>query len=189
MNLGTTTNRQDIKTDEPVRQPAPRWLLLPVIGLYIVILVAIGLVLYEMRPPAAMLVFKASELQRETGEYESKNRKLKNQLDQHEKTKKYVKHKEMWAKHSIGAGDLFQKIVAALPEDVKLRGLDYDCQTPGTEEGVVVIGVKVQVRGTYEAARISAALERVDTRLAVSSSNQALTEQGMDVEMEYQVKQ
>jgi hypothetical protein len=170
-----------------VHQPAPNWLLLPVILLYGVAVIFIGQAVWEVVPVTG-LAFSAGRLEDETAEFQSKNSSMRKTLKKAEDTKEYVSHKEKWASQSIGGGDLMMKMMSALPRDVKLRGMTYTYEPPTEATGTGVVAVNIQVKGTYEAARIGSALERVDGRLGLTRNEPELTEEGMNIMLEYRTK-
>ncbi|MFZ5806875.1 MAG: hypothetical protein ACOY3I_06695 [Verrucomicrobiota bacterium] len=185
INLGELTTRQDIKTDELVHKPAPNVMLIFVLAFYIVILFFAGRAIWEIVPVASIAV-DAKNIEIKASQAEAEGANLEAKIKHHEMLKTYVQKKEIWANTSLGAGDILEKIFRVLPEDVKLRGLDYTYQPPvGQNPGIVKIAIKI--RGTYEAGRVLSVVRQVDSRLGVVNNKQNVTEQGTELELEYQV--
>jgi hypothetical protein len=185
INLGELTTRQDIKTDELVHKPAPNVMLIFVLAFYIVILFFAGRAIWEVVPVASIAV-DSKNIEAKASKAELEGASLEAKIKSHEKSKAYVQKKEEWAATSLGAGDILEKVFKALPEDVKLRGLDYAYQPPiGQNPGIVKVLIKI--RGTYEAGRVLNAVRQVDSRLGVVNNKQNVTEQGTELEVEYQV--
>lgn len=185
IRLGVPTTRQDIKTDEPVSKPASKALLLPIIAFYLIVAAFLFLIGREI-VPVAHIALNAKEIKAEADKFEREANELKAKIKKYENEKEYVNRKEKWAQTSMAAGQVMVEIFSALPQDVKLRGMNYEYR-PGTQSGGSIV-LQLQVRGTYEAGKLMAAIEQIDPRLVVSGKKPNLTEQGTDVQVEYQLK-
>ncbi|MFH1066537.1 MAG: hypothetical protein V1746_01345 [bacterium] len=187
IKLGVITSRQDIKTDEPLRKPAAKLLLLPVIAFYLVVGFFSVMIARELIP-VSEIAYNRKNIEAETNQAEGHTAVMSAEITENDKIKAYVEKKEAWVKQAFEGGEIMRKIFAALPQDVKLREFSYQYEPPSKLLKNGQIRIEIFVRGTYEAGRISNAIREIDSRLVVQNSSQDITEQGIELKVEYQIK-
>lgn len=182
INFGASSIKQDIKSEESVQKPAANWLMAPVIALYLACLYACYSVVIELIPIAG-IAWQASQMEEETRNIEGELVRDQQRLNDYEKTKVYLSEKKEWARESIGAGDLIRKVFKAIPEDVKMRGLNYQYMRVAQKVSFVV-----QIKGNPDFAPIQSSMRNISPTLTMINSGPNPTPKGLDLEVEYQVK-
>ena len=186
ITLGATSIRQDIKSEESVHKPAATWLLVPVAAFYLAVIFAFFRIVAELGPMVSLAI-KSTAVSEETSNVEQELKKMEAKIKDHEAMRSYVEKKEAWANNSLGSGALLHKIFSAVPSNVKLRGMTYEYSNlPG--QNTPSVKMRFQFRGATETGRISSAIRQIDEKLTMINSRQVVTDQGMELEVEYRIQ-
>jgi hypothetical protein len=186
ISLGVASSRQDLKAEQAQRKPAATWLIIPVIAFYLAIVFAVGRVIIEFVPMIGLAV-KSRALSEETNRMEQSLKESESRLKAHDQLKQYVQKKDVWVQETLGAGFLMHQVFSAIPSNVKLRGLAYEYSIPAGQN-TPSVRLRLQFRGATETGRVSSVLRQLDERLTMINSRQVVTDQGMELEVEYRVQ-
>lgn len=183
--IGVLTVKQDIKTDETVKRLAGKWLLVPVLGFY---LINGGIVVWLLLTTIPLLgeSIHARNLEKESEVLKVEVQDLDAKWKEYETAKAYVAKKQIWAKESPGAAYLMSKILTAVPKETKIRGFVYEYRPPKTP-AQALIHCQLRFNGNLEVGQVTAALRKIDERLVMLNSRQTLHEDGMILDVDYQV--